>query len=166
MSRRRSGALPPLNPPPASVTRVTRRGIFWAMAALVGIVVAAALTWSASQLAGQRIGLASEPLSVTNGLAPASELTRDQRTVPERAVHNVRKPHRARTAPPVQLPTTTVYVAPVPAPAAPAPAPVVTAPPATTASPAAPAPSHRDDNGGGGSGQGSGSSGGGRQRDD
>jgi len=38
--------------------------------ALLGIAVTAALTWSISQLAGQRIGLSSEPLSMIHGLAP------------------------------------------------------------------------------------------------
>ena len=50
---------------------VTRQGLLWALAALLGIAVTAALTWSVSQLAGQRIGLSSQPLSVIHGLAQA-----------------------------------------------------------------------------------------------
>ena len=49
---------------------LTRRGFAWAVVALLGIALAAALTWSATKLAAQRIGLSSEPLSVINGLAP------------------------------------------------------------------------------------------------
>lgn len=41
-----------------------------AVAAVLGIVVSAALAWAASQLAGQRVGLSSEPFSVATGLAP------------------------------------------------------------------------------------------------
>jgi cytoskeletal protein RodZ len=51
---------------------LTRRSFVWAVVALLGIVVAAALTWSVTKLAAQRIGLSSEPLSVIRGLAPAT----------------------------------------------------------------------------------------------
>lgn len=49
-----------------------RRGALWALLALLGIVLVALCTWSIMQLAGQRIGLASAPVSVVRGLAPAS----------------------------------------------------------------------------------------------
>ena len=49
---------------------MTRRTLIWTSAALLGIVLTAALAWSASQLAGQRIGLSSEPLSALGRLAP------------------------------------------------------------------------------------------------
>ncbi|MEO8969302.1 MAG: hypothetical protein ABI355_16875 [Solirubrobacteraceae bacterium] len=49
---------------------MTRRGILTVTIAVLGLALSAALAWSASQLAGQRIGLASEPLSVARGLAP------------------------------------------------------------------------------------------------
>jgi hypothetical protein len=49
---------------------ITRRGMLWAMGAVVGIVVAVALTWSVSRLAGQRIGLSSASPSVAGGLVP------------------------------------------------------------------------------------------------
>ena len=41
-------------------------------AALLGIAATAAVAWSASQLAGQHVGLSAEPLSVARGLAPAT----------------------------------------------------------------------------------------------
>jgi hypothetical protein len=50
---------------------MTRRSVMWAAAALLGIVATAAIAWTASQIAGQRIGISSEPLSVANHLAPA-----------------------------------------------------------------------------------------------
>src|SRR5664279_4979415 len=49
---------------------MTRRSLLTAAVAVLGLALSAALAWSASQLAGQRIGLASEPLAVTQGLAP------------------------------------------------------------------------------------------------
>ena len=49
---------------------MTRKTLIWTSAALLGIVLTAALAWSASQLAGQRIGLSSEPLSALGSLAP------------------------------------------------------------------------------------------------
>jgi hypothetical protein len=49
---------------------MTRRSLLTAAVAVLGLALSAALAWSASQLAGQRIGLASEPLSVQQGLAP------------------------------------------------------------------------------------------------
>ena len=50
---------------------MTRRTTLWLIAALLGIVASAAVAWTASQLAGQRIGLSSAPPSVVRGLAPA-----------------------------------------------------------------------------------------------
>src|SRR5579859_2067487 len=49
---------------------MTHRAIIWSSAALLGIVLTAALAWAASQLAGQRIALSSEPLSALGSLAP------------------------------------------------------------------------------------------------
>lgn len=43
----------------------------WALAALLGIVLTAAITWATSQLTSQRIGLSSEPVSAGGRLAPA-----------------------------------------------------------------------------------------------
>jgi len=54
---------------------MTRRSMATGVAAILGIVVSAALAWAASQLAGQRVGLASEPLSVATGLAPRPRST-------------------------------------------------------------------------------------------
>ena len=46
--------------------------MLWIAAALLGIVATATVAWSASRLAGTRVGLAGAPLSVTSGLAPLS----------------------------------------------------------------------------------------------
>ena len=47
-----------------------RRGMLVALAAVLGIAVAAAVTWGTSQLVRQRIGLASEPLTAGQRLLP------------------------------------------------------------------------------------------------
>ena len=46
------------------------RAALWVTLALLGIVFAAALTWSVMRLAGEHIGLASAPISVVHGLVP------------------------------------------------------------------------------------------------
>lgn len=46
------------------------RVALWAVLALLGIVLAAGLTWSVMRLSGEHIGLASAPISVVRGLAP------------------------------------------------------------------------------------------------
>ena len=49
---------------------MTRRGAITGTLALLGIALSVLLAIAASHLTGQRIGLASEPLSVAQGLAP------------------------------------------------------------------------------------------------
>lgn len=52
--------------------RPTRHGLLVVLLALAGIALAAAITWSSSQLVRQHIGLASEPLTAGRRLlAPA-----------------------------------------------------------------------------------------------
>lgn len=84
---------------------LTRRGFMWAVAALLGIAVAAAVTWSVTNLAAQRIGLSSEPLSVIHGLAPAAA---GVKTVAARGDSDAQKVTARRTgsAPSTPLPVT------------------------------------------------------------
>jgi hypothetical protein len=146
---------------------VNRHVLLWIVAAALGIVLAAALTWSASQLAGQHIGLASAPLSVQNGLAP---------DVHPPLVHPHRQVHVAsREAPPENGPRATsapTAASTLPAPPAPAMAPVTPSSPAQVTTPtsvaraASAAPQQSSPNRGN-SNDGSGdSSGAGSQRDD
>lgn len=53
------------------------RLISWIGLALLGIVIAAAVSVAASRLASQQIGLASEPISAGDALAPAQRKHRD-----------------------------------------------------------------------------------------
>jgi hypothetical protein len=79
--------------------------------ALLGIVVAAGVTWGTSQLVRQRIGLASEPL------------TAGQRLLPRPLTHTVPVHHKKAFAKHTKTVTTTV-----PAPVTPAPTPTVATP--------------------------------------
>ncbi len=91
----------------------------WVGLALLGIAVAAAVSVAASRLVSQQIGLASQPISAGDALAPASA------TVGEK-----RKRHRKRRA--------------QAKPEAPAPSSEAPSPPATTPSPPS-SPSPDDD---------------------
>jgi len=116
---------------------VTRRALLWAVAAVLGIVITAALTWSVSRLTRERIGLSAESPSVVGGLAPAHALPPGRKTrIPTRDA-----PARRPSAGP-GLPQTsagaTVPTAPSPPPA---PVPRVSPKPASGDT--------RDDSGGG-----------------
>src|SRR5215208_4639060 len=47
------------------------RKLFWFVGALAGVVLAAGVTYAASSLSTQRIGISSEPASAGQDLAPA-----------------------------------------------------------------------------------------------
>lgn len=145
---------------------MTHRALLWLATALLGIVATAALAWAASQVAGQRIGLAAAPLSVQRGLAPSSSRGNRKRER-EGTVHHPGSSHRRigvvtvpKASTPGQItsaPTTTI-TATTSAPAATS-APATTSPAAVPSSspptmnrispqPASKRPQERDDNGG------------------
>jgi hypothetical protein len=78
----------------------------WIALALAGFVIAAGASVAASRLAGQRIGLASEPITAGNELAPREDRpvsrhrgTGDQpRTTPQRATPQRTTPQRITPA--------------------------------------------------------------------
>jgi uncharacterized membrane protein YgcG len=80
---------------------MSHRTFIWAAAALFGIVATATIAWSASQIAGQRIGLSSEPLSVASGLVPADRHAR------QTIVIRRREPVRPKSRHPKRAPATT-----------------------------------------------------------
>jgi hypothetical protein len=80
---------------------VSSRGILWTCGALLGIVATAAVAWSASQLAGQQIGLSSEPLSVVSRLAPPAAPPAPRRAL---APHRAARPRQHRPAPRAAIP--------------------------------------------------------------
>lgn len=135
----------------------------WIGLALLGILIAAAVAVTGSQLASRQIGIASESVSAGDALAPAF-------ASPHRRSHRGNRRHHRRGR--------GIETAPAPAelePPAIAPEPLEAEPPAaTTTEPAAPVPSAPaessggDDGGagaGGGGSSGGGGSGGGKSDD-
>lgn len=112
----------------------------WLGLALLGILVAAGVAVAASRLASQQIGLASEPISAGDALAPA-------RLSPPR---RRQRPPRHKAKPEKTVPTV----------------PTVTAPPPPTTTPApAPAPPGSESHSTGGGGEHHGGGGGGHADD-
>lgn len=121
---------------------MTRRSVATALAAVLGIAVSAALAFAASQLAGQRVGLSSEPLSVASALSPRARSTparpatrhSDDRTRPAH-----RHPAATRTrAASSSATTTTIAPTPTPTPTVTVSTTTVTPPMAPTAATATP----------------------------
>ncbi len=79
----------------SSLDVVQPRSTIWTLAALLGIVLAAGVTWATSQLTSQRIGLSSEPLSAGRGLAPRIAIGKQ---AVRNATHGVSKRSRQTTA--------------------------------------------------------------------
>ncbi len=117
---------------------MTRRGILTVTIAVLGLALSAALAWSASQLAGQRIGLASEPMSVARGLAPRHVAVRP--TAPSHEVRGKRHPSPAPKQTLAPKPASTgsqILTTPTPTPTATVTSPLApSAPPPTTSTPA------------------------------
>ncbi len=123
---------------------MTRKPLMWVLAALLGIVLTAGITWASSQLTSQRIGLSSEPISAGVRLAPSVNTT----------TQSVITTQRVETRPSHTTTTTTLTVTTP----APAPAPLETVPQTST-----PTTRTGED---GSQGRGTGSSGSARGRDD
>lgn len=86
----------------------------WTTLALLGILVAAAVSIAASRLASQQIGLASEPISAGDALAPARK---DHRPAPTAKRGTGRRAKHAQPSRPPGAPTQTpVETAPAPSP--------------------------------------------------
>lgn len=103
--------------PPATVK--------WIGLALLGLAIAAGVAIAASSLASQQIGLASEPISAGDALAPAS-----------REVHGEAGQRHAHRRHPTPSPTTTTEATPPET--VPTPPGTTTAPSTTEAPPSAP----------------------------
>ena len=98
-----------------------RRMVLTAIAAILGIAVAAAITWGTSQLVRQHIGLASEPPSAGLRLLPAptpTTSTRSTSTPPSTAsTSTTTTPSTTRTpgtTPATEAPATEAPVTPAP----------------------------------------------------
>ena len=93
----------------------------WAGLALLGIVIAAAVSVAASRLASQQIGLASEPISAGDALAPARQ---EHRAAPAQSHRSENHGSEGRGDSSHRNPPTTVPTQPG-IPSAPAPSPSV-----------------------------------------
>ncbi len=114
----------------------------WIGLALLGVAVAATVAIAASNLASQQIGLASEPISAGDALAPAASQNRGHGSqIPG---HGHGHGHGDRTAPTAT--TTTPTLTPEPE------ATMPTAPDGEPTTPTNPSNGARDDHGSGGHG--------------
>ena len=83
----------------------------WAALAVLGILVAAAVSVAASRLTSQKIGLASEPLSAGEGLAPTKE---SEAAAPANHEHGAKHPgqHPSHVPPATTTAATTTAATP------------------------------------------------------
>src|SRR3954452_8363160 len=92
---------------------VTRMKIaLWILGALAGVVLAAGVTYAASSLSTQRIGLSSEPVNAGRELAPRATATRTPTATPrpkpkkkKRRPKPTATPRATATAVPTAVPT-------------------------------------------------------------
>jgi hypothetical protein len=129
---------------------VRRATMVWIAAALLGVAATVAVAWAASRLAGQRIGLSAEPLSVASQLAPRSAGAAAPVRKPARKLRTAPRNSQSRSAGPHVVPTVPATVsAPTPAPVRPVPAPAITSAPAAPVARSSQQTSRtRDDSGG------------------
>src|ERR1017187_2448281 len=83
-----------------------------AFVAVLGIAVAAAITWGTSQLVRQRIGLASEPLTAGRRLLPAAAGTPTRANTPSTAAASTTSTSTLAQPPPAGSRTTSSSPAP------------------------------------------------------
>jgi hypothetical protein len=143
------------------------RGSFaWIVLALAGIVLVAAVSLGASSLSGQKIGLASEPPSAGQALAPTTAATSAADARAARRQEARRRKARERRRARARARREHAAASPAPAPAQVAPQPRVT--PVRPAAPAAatPAPSREMEHRGSGDRSGSDDHGGSSGSDD
>src|SRR4051812_33625906 len=87
-----------------------RNSLTWGLAAIAGVVLVAGVTYAASGLSTQAIGLSSEPLSAGEDLAPKDAATPAPSATPDRKAAERRRKARARararsTPTPAPVPT-------------------------------------------------------------
>jgi hypothetical protein len=130
----------------SAMPRPSRKGRLWGVAsvtalALLGLVVAAAISLAASRLSSQHIGISSEPLSAGKSLSPVEDGQSQKKTQNQTRTRNR---HRHRGSDSTQTQTTP---APPPAQVTP-PAQLTPTPPATSTPKSGGDDSGGDDSGG------------------
>jgi len=86
---------------------MVRRTLLWCLAAIAGVVLVAGVTYAASGLSTQEIGLSSEPLSAGEELAPKATATASPTATPRKAAERRRKARRRATPTPTPPPVVT-----------------------------------------------------------
>jgi hypothetical protein len=84
--------------------------LLWTLGALAGVVLAAGVTYAASSLSTQRIGISSEPVSAGRELAPRPT------AAPTRTATPRPKPRKKRRPAPTATPRPTATAVPTAAP--------------------------------------------------
>ena len=85
----------------------------WILGALAGVVLAAGVTYAASSLSTQRIGLSSEPVNAGRELAPRATATRTPTSTPTPKPKKKKKRRRPKPTP-TPRPTVTAVPTAVP----------------------------------------------------
>src|SRR6478609_3065463 len=86
--------------------------LLWTLGALAGVVLAAGVTYAASSLSTQRIGISSEPVSAGQELAPKATASRTPTPTPKPKTKTKKK----RTPTPTATPQPTATATRTPAP--------------------------------------------------
>jgi hypothetical protein len=86
---------------------VNRSLLLWILAAVAGVLVVAGVTYAASRLTTQAIGISSEPVSAGDGLSPrkATPTPTPRATATPRPKRPRRTPTPAATSAPTAVPT-------------------------------------------------------------
>src|SRR6476661_10390321 len=79
--------------------------LLWTLGALAGVVLAAGVTYAASSLSTQRIGISSEPVSAGQELAPKATASRTPTPTPKPKTRKKRTPTPTATPQPTAIPT-------------------------------------------------------------
>src|SRR6478736_6198466 len=79
--------------------------LLWTLGALAGVVLAAGVTYAASSLSTQRIGISSEPVSAGQELAPKATATRTPTSTPKPKPKKKRRRTPTATPQPTAIPT-------------------------------------------------------------
>jgi hypothetical protein len=124
-----------------------RRTAVVVVVALLGIALAAAITWGTSQLVRQRIGLASEPLTAGRRLLP--RVARSPARIPHPSTGATRARNSSSQTRPSPAPSTAAPSPPASGTAVPREAPYPSAPQEPAAESPAPARGRRAEGGGG-----------------
>ena len=91
------------------------RRVLWILGAFAGVLLAAGVTYAASSLSTQQIGISSEPVSAGEDLAPALTATPTPTPTPKR---KQRRPKRTSTPTPTPTPAPRATATPTPVPTA------------------------------------------------